>query len=199
MLYWSKWYANFKAPHQHSRLSEVAPNSMPPSCSFLCMLPRHPTTITHPPCGMWSWNFWLVVVVVVVVVIDKILIFLMTSSPHPFRTDRQKFQMAANIDENSKWSSGVMKFKMAANDDKIPGHMFGQRSKVICRKSSACILLLSILSLPSLLSFFKIARSTPDGGDDYNSNSDRKIIKTVTYILESYSRCSTRRIKMRRS
>ena len=47
----------------------------------------------------------------------------MTSSPHPFRTDRQKFKMTSSVDENSKWSSGVMKFKMAANDDEIPGHV----------------------------------------------------------------------------
>ena len=31
--------------------------------------------------------------------------------------------MAASVDENSKGSSGVMKFKMAANDDEIPGHV----------------------------------------------------------------------------
>ena len=40
-----------------------------------------------------------------------------------FRTDRQIFKMAASVDENSKWSSGVLKFKMAANDDEIPGHV----------------------------------------------------------------------------
>ena len=43
----------------------------------------------------------------------------MTSSVHPFRTDRQKFKMAASVEENSKWSSGVMKFKMAPNDDEL--------------------------------------------------------------------------------
>ena len=62
-------------------------------------------------------------VVVVVVVVDKFLILFMTSSPHPFRTDRQNFKMAASVDENSKWSSVVMKYKMAADDDEIPGHV----------------------------------------------------------------------------
>ena len=34
--------------------------------------------------------------------------------------DRQKFKMAPNIYDNLKWSLGVMKLKMAANDDGIP-------------------------------------------------------------------------------
>ena len=46
--------------------------------------------------------------------------FLLTSSPHPCRTGRQKIKMAASVGENSKWAR---KFRMAANDDEIPGHV----------------------------------------------------------------------------
>ena len=39
-------------------------------------------------------------------------------------TDRQQFKMAASVDETSKWSLGVMKLKMAANDAEIQGQSY---------------------------------------------------------------------------
>ena len=71
-----------------------------------------------------------------------------------------------------------MKFKMAANDTKFWVMCSGQGSK--CHLSHMGVIIFRTYTTfihpfpPPLWSFFKIASSTPDGGDDYNSNNDRK-------------------------